>query len=49
LIWDVVNAKQPKLIKVYRNDNGYDVMTKEVTRGKLEACCQIACFVIPSM
>jgi hypothetical protein len=49
LIWDVVNSNQPKLIKVYRNDNGYDLMTKEVTRGKLEACCQIAWFVIPSM
>ncbi|KAI5400938.1 hypothetical protein KIW84_065686 [Lathyrus oleraceus] len=31
-----------ELAKVYTNDNDYDMMTKELPRGKFEACCDIA-------
>ena len=48
-IRDVVNLKKLELAKVHTNDNGADMMTKEVTRGKLDVCCQIAGLVTPSM
>jgi hypothetical protein len=41
-IQDVVNPKLLELVKVHTNDNGANMMTKEVIRANLEACCQIA-------
>ena len=44
-----MNLKNLELGKVHTNDNGADMMTKEVTRGKLDVCYQIAGLVTPSM
>ncbi|WVZ07206.1 hypothetical protein V8G54_020552 [Vigna mungo] len=41
-IRDVLNAKLLELAKVQTNDNGADMMTKALPRGKFEVCCEIA-------
>ncbi|RDY00850.1 hypothetical protein CR513_15918, partial [Mucuna pruriens] len=38
---DVLDAKLLELVKVHTDDNGVDMMTKRVPRGKFEACCEI--------
>ena len=49
LIQEVMNSKKLELAKVHTNDNGADMMTKEVTRGKLDVRSQIASLVTPTM
>ena len=41
-IRDVLNSKQMQLEKVHTNDNGADMLTKVVTKEKLNVCCQLA-------
>ncbi|RDX82690.1 hypothetical protein CR513_36490, partial [Mucuna pruriens] len=38
----------PKLTKVHIDDNGANMMTKMVPRGKFEACCEIVGLAIAS-
>ncbi|RDY03183.1 hypothetical protein CR513_13257, partial [Mucuna pruriens] len=40
-IYDTLDAKLLELTKVHTNDNGVDMMTKAVPRGKFEICCEI--------
>jgi hypothetical protein len=37
-IRDVLNSKQMQLEKVHTDDNGADMLTKVMIRGKLEVC-----------
>ncbi|RDY02456.1 hypothetical protein CR513_14080, partial [Mucuna pruriens] len=48
MIRDTLDAKLLELTKVHTNDNGADMMTKAVSRGKIEACCEIARLAITS-
>ena len=41
-IRDVLNSKQMQIEKVHTDDNGADMLTKVVTRGKLEVCRRLA-------
>ncbi|KAI5389585.1 hypothetical protein KIW84_075031 [Lathyrus oleraceus] len=47
-IHDVLDAKLLELAKVHTNDNGYDMMTKALPRGKFEVCCDITGLAISS-
>ncbi|CAJ2645756.1 unnamed protein product [Trifolium pratense] len=47
-IRDVLDAKLLELVKVHTDDNGSDMMTKMLPRGKFEACCDIAGLAISS-
>ncbi|RDX75129.1 hypothetical protein CR513_45039, partial [Mucuna pruriens] len=47
-IRDALDAKLLELAKVHIDDNGADMMTKRVPRGKFEACCEIAGLAITS-
>ena len=38
-IRDVLEAKLLELEKIHTNDNGADMLTKALPRGKFEACC----------
>ncbi|KAK8931081.1 hypothetical protein KSP39_PZI016518 [Platanthera zijinensis] len=40
-IRDVVEKKELELLKVHTDDNGADMLTKVVTRGKFETCVRI--------
>jgi len=40
-IHDVLDAKLLELENVYTDDNGDDMMTKALPRGKFEVCCVI--------
>ncbi|RDY10896.1 hypothetical protein CR513_04515, partial [Mucuna pruriens] len=48
LICDAFDAKLLELTKVHIDDNGVDIMTKAVMRGKFEACCEITRLAITS-
>lgn len=41
-IRDALNSKKMKLEKVHTDDNGADMLTKVVTKDKLNVCCQLA-------
>ena len=41
-IRDVLNSKQMQIEKVHTDNNGVDMLTKVVTRGKLEVCHRLA-------
>ena len=41
-IRDVLNSKQMQFEKFHTNDNGADMLTKVVTKEKLNVCCQLA-------
>ena len=41
-IWDALDAKLLELAKIHTDDNGADMMTKALPRGKFEVCCEIA-------
>ena len=41
-IRDTVEAGELVLEKVHTDDNGTDMMTKVLPRGKLETCCELA-------
>ena len=41
-IRDVLNSKQMQIEKVHTDDNGADMLTKVVTREKLEICRRLA-------
>ena len=41
-IRDVLNSKQMQLEKVHTNNSGADMLTKVVTKEKLNVCCQLA-------
>ncbi|WVZ20167.1 hypothetical protein V8G54_007489 [Vigna mungo] len=41
-ILDVLDVKLLELAKVHTDDNGADMMTKALPRGKFEVCCEIA-------
>lgn len=45
---DILDAKLLELVKVHTNDNGSGMMTKALSRGKFEACCDIVYLVISS-
>ncbi|RDX74745.1 hypothetical protein CR513_45467, partial [Mucuna pruriens] len=47
-IHDALDAKLLELAKVHTDDNGANMMTKVVPRGKFEACCEIAGLAITS-
>ena len=47
-IRDALDAKLLELAKIYTNDNGVDMMTKALLRGKFEACCEIASLAVTS-
>ncbi|RDX83005.1 hypothetical protein CR513_36131, partial [Mucuna pruriens] len=47
-IRDALDAKLLELAKVHTDDNGADMMTKIVPRGKFEACCEIVGLAITS-
>ena len=38
----MLNSKQMQIEKVHTDDNGADMLTKVVTRGKLEVCRRLA-------
>ncbi|GLT38190.1 hypothetical protein SLA2020_124540 [Shorea laevis] len=40
-IRDVLDSKLLELQKIHTNENGSDMMTKALPRGKFEACCSI--------
>ena len=42
LIRDVLDSKLLELEKIHTNDNGSDMMTKALLRGKFEDCCMVA-------
>lgn len=48
-IRDVVASKEVELVKVHTDDNGADMMTKSLPRGKLEVCRVIAGMVVSSL
>ena len=41
-IRDALDAKLLELAKIHTDDNGADMMTKALSRGKFEVCCEIA-------
>ena len=41
-IRDVLDSKFLELEKIHTNDNGSDMMTKTLPRGKFEDCCMVA-------
>ena len=41
-IRDALDAKMLELAKIHTNENGADMMTKALPRGKFEACCEVA-------
>ena len=41
-IRDVLNSKQMQLEKVHTDDNGADMLTKVVTKEKLDVCRRLA-------
>ena len=41
-IQDVLDTKLLELAKVHTDDNGADMLTKALPRGKFEVCCMIA-------
>jgi len=47
-IRDALDAKLLALEKVHTNDNGADMMTKALLRGKFEVCCEIASLAVIS-
>lgn len=47
-IRDVVASKEVELAKVHTDDNGADMMTKSLPRGKLEVCRGIAGMAVSS-
>ncbi|RDX84077.1 hypothetical protein CR513_34927, partial [Mucuna pruriens] len=47
-IRDALDVKRLELTKVHTDDNGADMMTKAVLRGKFEACYEIARLAITS-
>lgn len=47
--WDIYDALDVKLLeleKVHTNDNGVDMMTRELSRKKFEICCEMICLVV---
>ena len=48
-IRDVLNSKLLEFAKIHTDDNGADMLTKSVTREKLEICRQIVRMMNPSM
>ena len=47
-IRDALDAKLLELAKIHIDDNGADMMTKALPRGKFEVCCEIAGLAIIS-
>ncbi|PHT71831.1 hypothetical protein T459_22616 [Capsicum annuum] len=47
-IRDVLDSKLLDLEKIYTNDNGSDMMTKDLPRGKFEDCCMITGMAVSS-
>ncbi|RDX67831.1 hypothetical protein CR513_53245, partial [Mucuna pruriens] len=47
-IRDALDVKLLELDKVHTDDNGTNMMTKVVPRGKFEACCEIVWLAITS-
>ena len=47
-IRDILNEKQLKLEKVHKYDNGFDILTKSLSRGKIGVCCLIVKLANPS-
>ena len=47
-IRDVLDTKLLELQKVHTDENGSDMMTKSLPRGKFEICCSIAGMVVSS-
>jgi len=45
-IRDALDAKLLELEKVHTDDNGTDMMTKALPRGKFEVCCEIASLAV---
>ena len=41
-IREVLNDKLLELEKIHTDDNGSDMLTKVLTRSKLESCCTVA-------
>ena len=47
-IRDALDAKLLELAKIHTDDNGADMMTKTLLRGKFEVCCEIASLAVTS-
>ena len=47
-IRDALDAKLLELAKIHTDDNGADMMTKALPRGKFEVCCETIDFAIIS-
>ena len=47
-IRDVVASKEVEIEKVHMNDNGADMMTKSLPKGKLEVCRRIGGMAVSS-
>jgi len=47
-IRDILECKMLELEKIHTDDNGSDMMTKALPRGKFEVCCSIAGMAISS-
>lgn len=47
-IRDVLDSKLLELEKIHTNDNGSDMMTKALPRGKFEDCCMVAGMAVSS-
>ena len=45
-IQDVLEGKQMHIEKIHTNDNGFDIMTKCLSREKLEVCKQKSNLVV---
>nr|GMD64832.1 Retrovirus-related Pol polyprotein from transposon TNT 1-94 [Ipomoea batatas] len=45
---DILECKMLELEKIHTDENGSDMMTKALPRGKFEACCSIAGMAISS-
>ena len=45
----MVASKEVELEKVHTDDNGADMMTKSLPRGKLEVCREIAGMAVSSI
>jgi hypothetical protein len=45
-IRDVLNSKQMQLEKVHSDDNEVGMLTKLMTREKLEVCCRLAGMIV---
>ena len=47
-ILDVLDSKLLELEKIHTNDNGSDMMTKALPRGKFEDCCMVSGIAVSS-